>query len=1292
MPLASWGGGNDWSGVFASLADGVVSDLQVQARRLDARHEQEQAGFDAQAYARHEAGRMSDDEWLAYIAKRERETGYDESQQANWIKARLEWTEAIADNRAQAAFDRTGDYGDYIGYLRDKMGSTRDSAGRLAIQEQIRGLTDQHQQQDWAEGAQRLVDRISLGKATQEDFLKYAREARSNLRKGSPLRSSIDQAIAQTQVQVNAQRFDTALAQIDLDPSMKPIERANKIRALANGSTLQTTDPTRYFDLLNRANQLQYMPDPAKVSALRLQLATGEITPDKFQSALYKMSDNLMDYDPQAAFDLRTEAFNYAETARNEIARTQIPNPGALKGYTGGTYAATGGGSGGLNWISQMDGSRYQSLNCTMASGAMMAYAMGYKGLSGGDLRHLTGDTIGGTNIDQLYAALGKGGVDTGGMALIRGGEFEKFTQMVGNGRPVVIVGNNANIPASAKAQAWMSQKHAWLVADYDPQKNSFHIFNSAMSQSDSRSKNGYWVSADIMQSFGFGPGVSGSWLAAPKGTAKGNGKAWHVIDVNTPPMRKETPKSFVGIDVRGAAGNQHAAVRNYGDGQPLTKRSQIEDLQRRDRGRLNQIEEIMRTDTTIDDATKRQLDAEMMHIFDQNIHFSDSLEDFNGVADWREMQGRFIVDAKTRNGDQVEILFNTLIRNGMADIKALQFDPDPISRNKKIAAFNKRVQDFRKSKVVSGDDTEDPLDGVDTDPTGKGPSAFDYLNAVTDALDIAANPDIPLEEKKPILDEIFTAIGIRPPKQWDDPTSKAINSGDANGMAITNVAGGTQDAYLVNNNLGDVIAINGEVTVLQYTGRDMRLDPNTGLVVRDPKTGEEGIPTYDTSNLGDGTRSDELPVYLIPTANGPQSIRAVVTDEDSGLERVVVTRKWEKHEPGYNLTNQDLAKLTNAEVEKLKEQGFLDTAPIQQRMYIRPPSINADGSVNREQKYVQDPDSRRWFMDKLPIVGVTDGYIPGTTRYIGVNAAGDPEMKWYPRATDLGFDVVADPRVKGNEAEAWMNGPGAGYKSGIYRDETGAITTLPQYDDSIGKYSPPSWGGAPGGTDSALRMKIYQAARQERALKDDELVRVEAENDRKFGLRQEHADRANELQNSPLTPENLMKSLQDLGDAFGITRKTDDKARKEFDDAFAKSPWAVTDPRGKLVRQQSTPEAAPRDNGRGRGAGPAPSGRPRVPDGSAEYRSGDGIYDPLRPPPPRYDPPPSRGGPPPVRAPKKLLPSPSGFDRYGSAKPPAYKPPPSRGGPPPFRPPSPTNWANRPKPVPVTPRGPRAV
>ena len=733
MPLATWGGSGDWSGVFASIADGLVNDYEQAAQRLDARHESEQAGRDAAVYARYQAGKLNEDQWLDYIARRERETAYDPAQQANWTKARLEWTEKIADDRALARFERTNDYGDYLGYLNDKLAQTKDSSGRLEIQQQIRSLQDQQAQQSLSRGAQRIANQMSLGKATPDDLLRFYRDQRANLRGGSPLRDTIEKAIADTRAQIMADKFESDMAKVDSDMKsgdLTPVQAAKRKRSLVENSNLKVTNPTEYYSLLDEANKLQYTPDPAKLNQLAFQLQTGAITPQQYQDAIYTMSDTLMDYDPGAAWQLRSAAWNSAQAAQAELDKNKIPNPDALKGYTGG--------SGDFKWLSQMDGTQYQSLNCTMASGAMIAYAMGYKGLSGGDLRYLTGDTVQGTNIDQLYSALGKAGVDTSGMALVRGGQFDKFKQMIGNGRPVVIVGNNANLPASAKAAAWMNGKHALMVAEYDPKKDAFHVFNSAMSRNDPRSKDGYWMSADLMESFGFGPGVSGSWLAAPKGTATGKGKAWHVIDVDTPPQRKGTPSSYKGINNSGAAGNQKGAIRSHGDGKKLPEnptKQDVLDAQDMDRKRLAEIDKINSEDTTIPPGMRQELDAEVLRIYDENIHYSEAMEDYNGAASWRNDQSTFISQAKERNGDQIEWMFNTIIRNATRDIANLQYESDPTVRAQKLAGIVAGVQKFNDTKVVA--DPNDPLSGADPETDAK-------VQALTDAFTTAVDPSHP--------------------------------------------------------------------------------------------------------------------------------------------------------------------------------------------------------------------------------------------------------------------------------------------------------------------------------------------------------------------------------------------------------------------------------------------------------------------------------------------------------------------------------------------------------------------
>ena len=253
--------------------------------------------------------------------------------------------------------------------------------------------------------------------------------------------------------------------------------------------------------------------------------------------------------------------------------------------------------------------------------------------------------------------------------------------------------------------------------------------------------------------------------------------------------------------------------------------------------------------------------------------------------------------------------------------------------------------------------------------------------------------------------------------------------------------------------------------------------------------------PVLDTSSMGDGTVGDQLPVVLIQTASGVQPIRAVVDQKDSGLMSVITTKDWNGHSKGYNLTNLDLAGLTPAEHQRLVDQGVLKDNPIMLDSITVPDSIGKDGTRITGAVYVRDPGTRKWAIGNLPIEGVSGADIPGVTNLVGVDDKGEYQLQYAPRASVLEFDVPKAGNVTGAQADAWYNSPAADpYRTNMWRDDTGAVTDLPEFADNDGrKYSPPTW-AEQGTADVIKTARLYQEQRREQAITAAEKVKAAVE------------------------------------------------------------------------------------------------------------------------------------------------------------------------------------------------------
>lgn len=117
-------------------------------------------------------------------------------------------------------------------------------------------------------------------------------------------------------------------------------------------------------------------------------------------------------------------------------------------------------------FIKQLDGSRFAGENCTMASAAMGGYrqTLGARILSVAGLRRLSGDTVGGTNLDQAKFALGRAGI-VGMYGPFRGISMVSFYHNLKGWRGSLVQGSSAATKGTRyQASTTFSGNHCWYA------------------------------------------------------------------------------------------------------------------------------------------------------------------------------------------------------------------------------------------------------------------------------------------------------------------------------------------------------------------------------------------------------------------------------------------------------------------------------------------------------------------------------------------------------------------------------------------------------------------------------------------------------------------------------------------------------------------------------------------------------------------------------------------------------------------------------------------------------------
>ena len=129
--------------------------------------------------------------------------------------------------------------------------------------------------------------------------------------------------------------------------------------------------------------------------------------------------------------------------------------------FSGGTPPPTQGtGAGGF--ASQFDGSPFASDNCGFTSAAMLAWAAGVKGLSGGDMRWYSGDTSGMSLTTSMATAMQHVGL---GLEIDSGYGLADFRRRVANGEAAIVNGLYGNLSGAQRLSSF-SGAHSVTVTD----------------------------------------------------------------------------------------------------------------------------------------------------------------------------------------------------------------------------------------------------------------------------------------------------------------------------------------------------------------------------------------------------------------------------------------------------------------------------------------------------------------------------------------------------------------------------------------------------------------------------------------------------------------------------------------------------------------------------------------------------------------------------------------------------------------------------------------------------------
>lgn len=198
MARASWGStSGDLSGLFATLQNDWQNRVQASVNRDMARSAEQQAANDADAYDKWTNGKMSDEEWLAYIQSRVDATAGDPKQHEQWMETLRKHQTAIEDARAESAYTNgTMSIDQLIAHYSDRMKGVEKNSPEYRTQEaRYYDLVDKRDSDLIDTQSSAILARINRGQAGYKELLAYYQSALSKTRASSPLYSQLQKNI-----------------------------------------------------------------------------------------------------------------------------------------------------------------------------------------------------------------------------------------------------------------------------------------------------------------------------------------------------------------------------------------------------------------------------------------------------------------------------------------------------------------------------------------------------------------------------------------------------------------------------------------------------------------------------------------------------------------------------------------------------------------------------------------------------------------------------------------------------------------------------------------------------------------------------------------------------------------------------------------------------------------------------------------------------------------------------------------------------------------------------------------
>lgn len=197
MARADWGGGADYSGVFANIAEIWQNRVESATNRAIRQADEEQAALDADTYDKWKNGMLTDEEWLDYIETRVEESKGDPQEHAEWVKMQREHETGIRDSQAEASYEN-GEISVHaiIGYYKDRLnGLEKNSPEYREVQSRLNNYVETRDSDQIYDEAEAIIDRIERGRGTYTELLSYYQNKLKTLNPNSALYKQVKREI-----------------------------------------------------------------------------------------------------------------------------------------------------------------------------------------------------------------------------------------------------------------------------------------------------------------------------------------------------------------------------------------------------------------------------------------------------------------------------------------------------------------------------------------------------------------------------------------------------------------------------------------------------------------------------------------------------------------------------------------------------------------------------------------------------------------------------------------------------------------------------------------------------------------------------------------------------------------------------------------------------------------------------------------------------------------------------------------------------------------------------------------